>query len=75
MLFIDLTPFYIVTCRKILGYRMKTYMCVVCGLVYEEEQGWPEDGIAPGTKWEDVPADWRCPDCDVGKDEFEMIEI
>ncbi len=54
---------------------MKTYLCVVCGFVYEEEKGWPEDGIAPGTKWEDVPADWKCPDCDVGKDDFEMIEI
>jgi rubredoxin len=54
---------------------MKTYMCVVCGLIYEEAQGWPDDGIAPGTKWEDVPTDWVCPDCDVGKDEFEMMEI
>ena len=54
---------------------MKSYLCVVCGLVYEEELGWPEDGIAPGTKWEDVPEDWRCPDCDVGKTDFEMIEI
>ncbi|GAA0421331.1 rubredoxin [Cocleimonas flava] len=54
---------------------MKSYMCIVCGLVYEEEQGWPEDGIAPGTKWEDVPENWECPDCGVGKSEFEMIEI
>ncbi len=54
---------------------MKTYLCVVCGLVYEEENGWPEDGIAPGTKWADVPEDWKCPDCDVGKSDFEMIEI
>ena len=34
---------------------MKTWMCVVCGLIYDEEQGWPEEGIAPGTRWEDVP--------------------
>lgn len=54
---------------------MKTYMCIVCGLIYEEELGWPDDGIAAGTKWEDVPDDWVCPDCDVGKDEFEMMEI
>ena len=54
---------------------MKSYMCIVCGLVYEEEQGWPEDGIAPGTRWEDVPENWECPDCGVGKSEFEMIEI
>lgn len=54
---------------------MKTYLCLVCGLIYEEEKGWPEDGIAAGTKWEDVPDDWVCPDCNVGKDEFEMMEI
>jgi rubredoxin len=54
---------------------MKTYQCVVCGFVYDEAQGRPEDGIAPGTKWEDVPDNWECPDCGVGKSDFEMIEI
>lgn len=54
---------------------MKTSMCVVCGFVYEESEGRPEDGIAPGTAWADVPADWLCPECSVGKDRFEMIEI
>ena len=44
---------------------MKTWMCVVCGLIYDEEQGWPEEGIAPGTRWEDVPSDWTCPECGV----------
>ncbi len=57
------------------GVEMKTYMCVVCGLIYEEENGWPEDGIEPGTKWDDIPDDWVCPDCGVSKDEFEMMEI
>jgi rubredoxin len=54
---------------------MKTWMCVVCGWVYEEEHGWPQDGIPAGTKWEDVPNDWRCPECGVGKDDFVMMEI
>jgi len=54
---------------------MKTYMCVVCAWVYDEAQGWPEDGITPGTKWEDIPEDWLCPDCGVGKSDFEMVEI
>ena len=53
---------------------MKKYQCIVCGLIYDEEQGLPEDGIAPGTKWEDVPDDWVCPDCGVGKADFELIE-
>lgn len=54
---------------------MKSYMCVICGHVYEEENGDPASGIAPGTKWEDVPLSWRCPDCGAGKEDFEMIEV
>ena len=52
---------------------MARWECIVCGLIYDEKEGWPEDGIAPGTKWEDVPADWTCPDCGVGKEDFELI--
>ena len=52
---------------------MARWECNVCGLIYDEKEGWPEDGIAPGTKWEDVPDDWTCPDCGVGKDDFELI--
>lgn len=54
---------------------MKTYVCIVCGFVYEEAQGDPEHGIAAGTRWEDVPADWECPDCGVAKSDFEMVEL
>jgi len=57
------------------GSFVKTWMCVICGFVYDEEEGWPEDGIKPGTRWEDVPDDWICPDCGVGKDDFDMIEF
>ncbi|MEE4661142.1 MAG: FAD-dependent oxidoreductase [Halieaceae bacterium] len=53
---------------------MRKWECIVCGLVYDEAKGWPDDGIAPGTKWEDVPEDWLCPDCGVGKEDFELIE-
>jgi len=52
---------------------MARWECIVCGLIYDEKEGWPEDGIAPGTKWEDVPDDWTCPDCGVGKEDFELI--
>ena len=52
----------------------KKYFCLLCGFVYDEEQGWPEDGIEPGTRWEDVADDWLCPDCGAMKDDFEMIE-
>jgi len=50
-------------------------MCVVCGFVYEEEQGLPEEGIPPGTAWADIPPNWVCPECGASKDDFEMIEI
>ena len=54
---------------------MKMWQCVICGLVYEEEKGWPNDGIAAGTRWQDVPEDWTCPECGVTKAEFEMVEF
>lgn len=53
----------------------KKYICVVCGWVYSEEHGAPDDGITPGTRWEDVPDDWVCPDCGATKDDFEMVEM
>jgi rubredoxin len=49
---------------------MKQYVCTVCGYVYDEAQGIPEDGIAPGTKWEDIPEDWVCPVCGADKSLF-----
>jgi len=53
---------------------MKKYVCTVCGYVYDEEKGEPDMGIAPGTKWDDVPDNFSCPLCSVGKDEFEEAE-
>ncbi|MCI6857873.1 MAG: rubredoxin [Eubacterium sp.] len=49
---------------------MKNYKCEMCGYIYSEADGDPDNGIAPGTKFEDLPADWVCPLCGVGKDEF-----
>lgn len=54
---------------------MKKWVCVVCGFVYDEAKGFEEEGIAAGTAWADVPDDWCCPDCGVGKDDFEMVEV
>jgi len=55
--------------------RMKQWQCMVCGFIYDEAVGLPEDGIPPGTSWADIPDDWMCPDCGVSKEDFEMIEI
>ncbi|MSP52642.1 MAG: rubredoxin [Gammaproteobacteria bacterium] len=54
---------------------MKKYQCLACGFIYDEAEGWPEDNILPGTRWNDVPDDWCCPECGVTKDDFKMIEI
>ena len=51
--------------------RMDRYVCQICGYVYDPEQGDPDNGVAAGTKWEDVPDDWECPVCGASKDDFE----
>ena len=51
------------------GIAMKKYACP-CGYVYDPEIGDPDNGVAPGTPWEDVPEDWVCPVCGLGKDAF-----
>ncbi len=50
------------------------YVCDVCGYIYDEEVGEPENGIAPGTKWDELPDDYECPLCAVGKDQFSVAE-
>ena len=55
--------------------NFKTYMCIVCGFIYDEAVGRTGDGIAAGTKWADVPEEWACPDCGVAKADFEVVEI
>ncbi len=51
-----------------------TWECTVCGFIYDESVGLPEQGIAPGTAWADVPEDFECPDCGIGKDYFQAFE-
>lgn len=53
---------------------MKKCVCIVCGFVYDESVGYPEGGIAPGTKWQDIPDDWVCPLCGAAKAEFDEQE-
>lgn len=53
----------------------RTWMCVVCGYIYDESKGLPDEGIAPGTRWEDIPETWTCPDCGVTKSDFEMVTV
>jgi rubredoxin len=53
----------------------KKYICLLCGWIYDEELGSPEDDIAPGTRWEDIPLTWVCPECGASKQDFEMVEV
>ena len=53
---------------------MKQYVCSVCSYTYDEAKGIPEAGIAPGTKWEDLPEDWKCPWCKADKSAFRVKE-
>ncbi|MBR5520655.1 MAG: rubredoxin [Oscillospiraceae bacterium] len=53
---------------------MAKYGCVICGWTYDEAMGDDDLGIAPGTLFEDLPEDFECPDCGVGKDQFELVD-
>ena len=54
---------------------MKTFKCTVCGHVYDPGTGDPDSGIAPGTAFEDIPDDWVCPICGVGKEDYMWIDL
>jgi rubredoxin len=54
---------------------MKTYWCLMCGWTYEEAAGAPEEGVAPGTPWEDVPDDYTSPNCGATKEEFGLKAV
>lgn len=54
---------------------MKKWQCILCGFIYDEAMGIPTEGIEAGTRWEDVPNGWQCPECGAGKSDFEMVEL
>ena len=53
---------------------MSKWQCVLCGYVYDPEEGDPSQDIEPGTEFEDLPDDWECPECGAGKEDFEKVE-
>lgn len=55
--------------------KYKRWRCTLCDFIYDEAKGLPEDGIAPGTRWEDVPESWNCALCGAMKKSFVMVEI
>ena len=54
--------------------NMDKYLCSLCGYIYDPAEGDPESGIAPGTPFEEIPEDWTCPACGVGKEHFEKYQ-
>ncbi len=52
-----------------------TWQCRTCGYLYDEEMGDPSEGLAPGTRWADIPDDWICPLCGTPKSDFDMVQI
>jgi rubredoxin len=54
---------------------MRKWQCIVCGFIYDEAEGLPDEGIPAGTAWEDVPEDWECPECGASKADFEMVML
>lgn len=52
----------------------RVYHCLICGFNYFEEKGLPDEGIAPGTRWQDLPDNWVCPDCGMGKADFIAVD-
>jgi rubredoxin len=50
----------------------RVWQCLLCAFTYDEAKGMPEEGIAPGTRWEAVPESWTCPDCSASKSDFQM---
>ena len=53
----------------------RRWRCELCGFEYDETAGMPDEGIAAGTAWADVPDDWCCPDCGALKGEFQMVPM
>lgn len=53
----------------------RTWMCLICGWIYDEAVGDPEHGLSAGTAWGDVPMNWTCPECGARKEDFEMVQI
>lgn len=52
---------------------MRKWICLPCGYIYDESAGDPDSGLAPGTRFDDIPDDWMCPDCGVTKADFDLM--
>ena len=51
------------------------WMCLICGFIYDEANGLPHEGLPAGTRWDEIPPNWTCPECGARKEDFEMAKI
>lgn len=58
-----------------MSQQFQKYICLLCGFIYDEALGCPQEGIEPGTRWEDISDEWQCPDCGAMKSDFEMVMV
>src|SRR3974390_2406416 len=54
--------------------EFRTWMCLICGFIYDEAEGLTEEGIPPGTRWEDLPNNWSCPECGARNEDIEILQ-
>ena len=69
-----MTVYSILVLTWLAKYRMKKYVCLVCGYIYDPEKGDADSGISPGTAFENLPDSWVCPVCGAPKDQFEKVK-
>lgn len=53
--------------------KYRKYCCITCDTIYDEALGMPDEGFPPGTRWENIPDDWTCPECSASKSDFYLI--
>ena len=51
------------------------WICLICGFIYDERTGLPEEGLPAGTHWDEIPPNWTCPECGAHKEDFEIVKI
>jgi rubredoxin len=71
----DYNGCFIVVNRPHTVTESRTWMCLICGWIYDEAAGDPDHGISPGTAWAQVPMNWTCPECGARKEDFEMVQL
>ena len=76
LVFVEREDVFIFAAQLLTLWRcfLEKWKCVVCGWVYDPDKGDPDNGVEPGTNFEEIPEDWVCPECGAGKSDFEKVD-